>query len=351
MAPTIVILHDLAAADGGASNAAAVRLGLQEVEASGVRTSGLPLTDVEVVSVTAEGHPRGSPDTTASALRGLGADSDVVAVIGPAISDNALVCTPVADEIEMPCINWSGSQLTRSKWMFHYQVGSLEDEPYVLARNLAERGLRRVGLVREDSIIGRQYASFLDDAVAIYGLELLGTVDLSVTGDDGDAAVAGLDALAPDAVVYLGLGVSARGLSLAMVGRPWPVVTNSALMFAHGNPDWRKEIEGWVYVDAYDEANPVRAELYRNLGIEGQSGFGPIPTYDMGRLVGFALAHAAEPTRAGVRDGLERVKQVPAALGSPGTIMGFGNWKHNALEGGYLVLRQWRDGESVPARA
>jgi hypothetical protein len=27
--------------------------------------------------------------------------------------------------------------------------------------------------------------------------------------------------------------------------------------------------------------------------------------------------------------------------------MGFGRWKRAALEGGYLVLRQWRDGQSV----
>jgi hypothetical protein len=141
--------------------------------------------------------------------------------------------------------------------------------------------------------------------------------------------------------------MSARGLSLAMGGRPWPVVTNSALMFAHGNPDWRKEIDGWVYVDAYDEANEVRRALFEKLDVPEAVGMGPIATYDMGRLVGFGLAHAAEVTRAGVRDGLERVKQVPSALGSPGTIMGFGNWKHNALEGGYLVLRQWRDGRSV----
>src|SRR5262245_58181285 len=236
--PRVMILYDLDPGDGGAGSQRAVELGLAEVAEAGVGVN-VPLPSVEVSTVIAEGHPRGEPEVTAAALRDLGAERDVLAVIGPAISDNAIACTPVADEIEMPCINWSGSHLTRSRWMFHYQVGSLEDEPFVIARHLADRGLRHVGLVREDSIIGRQYASFLADAAERSGLELLGTVDLSVSGDDGDAAVAGLEALAPDAVVYLGLGMSARGLSLAMVGRPWPVVTNSALMFAHANPAWR----------------------------------------------------------------------------------------------------------------
>ena len=46
--------------------------------------------------------------------------------------------------------------------------------------------------------------------------------------------------------------------------------------------------------------------------------------YDMGRLVALGLAHAPAPTRQGMHDGLERVKQVPSALGEPGTVMGFG---------------------------
>ena len=121
--------------------------------------------------------------------------------------------------------------------------------------------------MREDSFIGRQYASFFDDAVLVSGLELLGTVDLDVSGDNGDDVVAELDALAPDAVVYFGLGMSARGLSVAMRGRPWPVITNSALMFGHMYPEWTADFEGWTYIDAFDEDNEVRARLHTSLDI------------------------------------------------------------------------------------
>jgi ABC-type branched-subunit amino acid transport system substrate-binding protein len=342
MTERIGILHDMAQGDGGESARATVQLAFDEVAAS---PAGASLPDVELVTAIAEGHPRGTPESVAAALRGLAADG-VLAVIGPAISDNALACVPVADELRVPCINWTGSEQARSEWMFHYQVGSLEDEPFVIARHLAERGVRRLALVREDSFIGRQYASFLDDAVLVYGLELLGTVDLDVSGDNGPDAVAGLDALAPDAVVYFGLGVSARGLSTAMRGRAWPVCTNSALMFGHLHVDWRPDFEGWTYVDAFDEDNPVRQRLQETLGFAVDQP-GPASAYDMGKLVALGLTHAPSMTREGVRDGLERVKQVPSALGSPGTVMGFGRWKRCALEGGYLVLRQWRDGKSV----
>ena len=52
-------------------------------------------------------------------------------------------------------------------------------------------------------------------------------------------------------------------------------------------------------------------------------------------------------TRAGVKEGLERVKRIPAAMGVDGTWMGFGLWDRAALKGEFLVLREWRDGRSV----
>ena len=233
--------------------------------------------------------------------------------------------------------------------MFHYQVGSLEDEPFVIARRLAARGQKRVALVREDSFIGRQYASFFDDAVLVSELELLGTVDLDVSGDNGADVVAGLDALAPDAVVYFGLGMSTRGLSVAMRDRPWPVITNSALMFGHMYPEWTARLRG------LDLRGRVRRRQ-RRAGAAARTGCRSRST-SPGRCRSTTWAawwrsasrHAPSPTRQGMHDGLERVKQVPSALGEPGTVMGFGRWKRSALEGGYLVLRQWRDGTSVKA--
>ena len=123
-------------------------------------------------------------------------------------------------------------------------------------------------------------------------LELLGIVDLDVSGDNGADVVTGLDALAPDAVVYFGLGMSTRGLSVAMRGRSWPVITNSALMFGHMYPEWTADFEGWTYVDAFDEDNEVRARLHDALDIPVDQP-GPMSLYDMGRLVALGLCPRA----------------------------------------------------------
>jgi hypothetical protein len=45
-----------------------------------------------------------------------------------------------------------------------------------------------------------------------------------------------------------------------------------------------------------------------------------------------------------VKEALERVKMLPAASGSPGTCISFGQWTRRAWVGaGYLVARQLND--------
>ena len=70
-------------------------------------------------------------------------------IVGPAIGDNALVATPLADAACVPTIHWAGTGKARSEWMFHLQVGSHEDEATVLVRQIvAHRRAQRRARVR-----------------------------------------------------------------------------------------------------------------------------------------------------------------------------------------------------------
>jgi branched-chain amino acid transport system substrate-binding protein len=316
------------------------------------RDEGRLAHDLEIVAERAEGLPRGTVAAVVAAFERLDARG-VVAIIGPAISDNALVIRDLADEASLPCINWTGGEQTRSAWMFHYQVGSLEEEPAVLAAHLAARGARRIAVVGDDSIVGRRCLEFFRDAVPLHGLAI---ADEIVVGP-GDDAAAVLPALlrplrdqAPDALVYLGMWALARQLAVALAAVGWrpAVVSNSALMFGHVSPEWRRGWDGWRYVDAYSDANPLLRRIVADGGPHaGVPQVTAAAAYDMGRLVAAGVAHAPEPTRAGVKQGLERVKLLPSALGASGTTMSFGPWERAALKGRYLVLREWRGGQSV----
>jgi len=342
-APILIgVLYDFPQADGGALFEDAVRVGLAEVHDTGRLDRA-----VELVPRHAHGLPAGTAHDVEQTFAEL-VDLGVLAVLGPSISDNGLIVGPLADAVGLPCINYTGGERTRGRYMFHYQVGSLEEEPAVLARHLAGTGRTSAAVAHDHSPVGRRYAEFFAEACATLGIDVTAVAAISPLAQDVSGTARRLRASDPDALVYLGLGVAARALALAVEAEGWavPVVANSALMFGYARRDWRAGWEGWVYVDGVADDNAVRARLRER---SPRSAAGPIglAAYDMGRLLGEALARAAHLTRDGVRDGLERVKQLPAASGRDGTTMGFGHYDHGALKGRYLVLRRWEQGKTV----
>ncbi len=336
----IGFLYDFPQGDGTFTDA--LRLGLDDVAGSGRLDR-----EFEFLEEQARGLPSGSEHDIKRAFAKLD-DAGVVAIIGPSISDNALIAAPLCDDARLPAINYSGGERTRSQWMFHYQVGSLEEEPPVLARRMVERGLQRAAVVFDQSPVGRRYAECFEAARGRLGLEVTRTASISSLAENADDILTRLRVGNPDVLVYLGLGVSSRAVALARETLAWdvPVLANSALMFGYARPDWRDGYAGWEYVDTIADDNVSRAALRE---LSPRAGGGPIgcAAYDMGRLLGEAVAQSEHLTRAGIADGLRRVKQLPATSGYEGTLMGFGTWEHAALKGHYLVLREWRDGRSV----
>src|SRR5262245_66356972 len=131
---------------------ASMRLGLEEVAASGRLDR-----EIELVDKQARGLPSGSEHDVVRAFGEL-VDDGAVAIVGPSISDNALIAAPLCDAARIPAIIYSGGERTRSQWMFHYQVGSLEEEPPVLVARMVERGLGRAAVIFDESPVGRRYA-------------------------------------------------------------------------------------------------------------------------------------------------------------------------------------------------
>jgi len=291
--------------------------------------------------------PHGSAFAVEQAFRRL-VDRGVLAIVGPAVTDNGLVVRDLADAARVPCINWTGCDLTRSEWMFHYQVGSLEEEPHLLAHHLAGLGHRQVVVLQDRSPIGARYGAFFDAAAGRLGLEIGAREVISPVGADVGAAVDRLRRHGVDALAYLGLGFTAHALGTALAERGWrpDVVANSALMFGYSQPDWTAAWDGWTYVDAWSEHNPVLGSVRARVDDATAGPLFAATRYDLATLVAEAVAGAEHLTRGGIKESLERLKCLPAALGTPDTTMGFGHWDRAALKGGFLVKRRWRGGVS-----
>lgn len=204
----IGVLHDFPTADEGRSFEANVRRGMQPVIDSGRLDD-----EVELVHATALGLPLpgGSAYAVEDAFRSL-VNQGVAAILGPAISDNALVVRELADAAHVPTLNYTGSEETRSEYGFQYQIGSLEDEPSFLAANLASRGLKQIAVERDRSYVGRRMGDFFDHAASVAGLSITGRADA-------------------EAIISLGMWDTAR--ELADSKPSVPVVANSALIYGH----------------------------------------------------------------------------------------------------------------------
>src|SRR3954454_12741939 len=235
----------------------ALRLGFDEVAATGRIDR-----DLEFVEKAVPGLPSGSEAGVVRGFEELVAD-DVVAIIGPSISDNALIVAPLCDAAGVPAINYTGGERTRSEWMLHYQVGSLEEEPPFLATRIVERGFERCAVLFDESPVGRRYAECFDAARPRLGLRTTATAAISPLAESIEPDVARLRESDPDVLVYFGLGVSSRALALAVDALEWtvPVITNSSLMFGYARPEWRDGYAGWEYVDTISDANAERAAL------------------------------------------------------------------------------------------
>ncbi len=297
--------------------------------------------------VRAEGLPRGNAHAVEEAYAEL-AHAGVMAVLGPAIGDNALIATSLADQFGLPTLNFAGTERARSQQMFHLQIGSHEEEPVLIAHRLARGGHQRVAMLFEEATIGARYAAFFAKACVAAGLDLEQRVGLRPEQDPNEAVRTAVRD-APDALVYLGLGLELPRVTPALRTTDFvgSLVCNSCGMFGWAGAPFTEAVEGWRYIDVFSEENPAFLAARDALGLGEDSGPTGLVYADLATLVVEGLAHAPERTRDGLRDGLEQVKAIPSALGLPGTQLGFGTWDRAALKGPYLVPRRWTNGRSV----
>ena len=296
------ILNDLAeapstdlASGGGVEHY--VRVAIDEVRAGGRLDR-----DVELITAYGLGLPRGTAAAVERAYAELAAQ-DVLVIVGPAIGDNALVATPLADAACLPTIHWAGTGKAGSQWMFHLQVGSHEDEATVLVRQIVATGARE-RRPRVRPLPHRQALRRLP-RVRVRGTRARDhRTPHRVTRRRRQSAreVGAVMATAPDALVYLGLGLSGRAVAAAKRAAGWdvPAYMNSAGMFGHV-PEVGADLDGWTYVDMYSDTNTTLAALRERLGPDHapeHAGASLAYGYDLGQLV-----TKASPSRARAHPG------------------------------------------------
>jgi branched-chain amino acid transport system substrate-binding protein len=302
---------------------------------------------VEFVHGWGLGLPAGTAEAVERAFEDLVRQQPLL-IIGPMIGDNAIIATPLADKFRVPTLNWAGSERARSDYMFHLQVGSHEDESVVIAHYLKAIGANRIGVLYDESAIGHGHLRYLRSEGAILDLTFSAALTLDPVTEQADDMVDQVIASNSDAIVYLGLGLSAPAVARRLTERGWdsPRIMNTAGLRGYWG-DFGQIIDGWTYLDMHSDGNATLRDLRQRLNLPANQALRAAKGYDLGRLLAEAVARAPELSTEGLKDGLEQVKWLPAAEGEEGTLLGFGNFDRAALHGRYLVMRQWVGGQSV----
>ncbi len=312
---------------------------------------GVEGRDIELVHEVADGAHSGLPENLVPAFHRLAADPSVIGIIGPAITDNCLVIVDDVQRARLPTLCWPGSEDCRGEWYFQFQVGSFADETLFLARAMAANGHRRIGVIQAGTT-GMHYFAHFEREARFLGLTIAGKEYAHVHEAALDAQVNALREQSPDAILFLGMGEPTLGFARTAHRLGWdvPRYSNIAMLQIAMLPDAELgPFEGLVWVDQVEPRNlalqAFRAAYRARYGAEALGIPHSAAGWDMATLMVEALKRAPNLSRAGLKEGLENVKQLPAATGGVNPVMGFCKWDRQALKGPDLMMyRHVRDG-------
>jgi len=308
-----------------------LRMGFDEAHADGVITR-----PVELVVKEAIGLPRLEARNTIDGYLELVRDG-VLGVIGPLITDNSIALAPVIDREGIPAVTWTGTDRYHGEYCFNLGNGGLAEEAAIMATWIRRSGYRTVGMIHEISPGGIEYATNFRHYAAREKLDVL--IEAYTTQVPADLA-------------YLGYGYPTILMAPMFQNLGWnpPRIMTTAFQFCYAKPEWMAALEGWVGVDQMSEANPLLGPLFDRF--EQRYGKRRDHTvtalsYDTARLIAEGLGRAPLLTPKGLKEGLERVRMLPAVNGGPRTHMSLGPYDHKAYKGDWLLLRKIRGGRTV----
>jgi len=306
---------------------------------------------VELIVKEAIGLPRLAAKNTVDGFRDL-VSQGVLCTIGPLITDNSLALAPVINQLGVPAVTWTGTDRYFGEYCFNLGNGGLAEEAAIMAAWIRRSGYRTVGMIHEISPGGIEYASNFRYYAAGAGLDVLIEAYTTQVPDDLEAVLCKIRDQQPDCLAYLGYGyptILMRPMFERLTWHP-PRIMTSAFQFCYAKPEWMSALEGWYGIDQMCEDNPrLKPALDRVAAHLGKRRDHTVTalSYDTARLIVEGIARANLLTPLGLKDGLEKVRMLPAINGGPRTHMSLGPYDHKAYKGDWLVIRKIEGGRTV----
>ena len=312
---------------------------------------GTLMRRVELVVKEAIGLPRLEAKNTIDGYLEL-VEQGVLCVIGPLVTDNSLALASVINRSAVPAVTWTGTDRYHGEYCFNLGNGGLAEEAAIMASWIRRGGYRTVGMVHEISPGGVEYASNFRYYAARARLDVLIEAYTTQIPDDLEGVLRKIRDQQPDCLAYLGYGYPTilMGPMFTRLGWDPPRIMTSAFQFCYAKPEWMAALEGWYGIDQMCELNPRLQPMFDRLAAHlGKRRNHTVAalSYDTARLIAEGIARANLLTPSGLKDGLEKVRMLPAVNGGPRTHMSLGPYDHKAYKGDWLVIRRIEGGRTV----
>jgi len=297
-----------------------------------------------------KGLPQGSAKNAIDGFCSL-VDAGCIVVAGAYSSDNAMVVGPYANDLKVPLVSWCGTERFHGEYCFRLGNGDCGGDAALVVSWLKRNGYLRVAVLSEVSPNGEEYFRYFRQecrrhGVSIAAVETVGQQPPDLAGNLNNLRQVGADALA-----YMGYGVLAASGQLrdALDQVRWdpPRIMGTAFMFYLMGLD---KFEGWVGIDQWCPDNPLMERFHqRYVDRYGEDppmwpNAIPVLAFDTARLLVEALYRASVLTGWGVKQGIEKIRFMPAATGGPRTHIAGGPSDHQLFKGDWLHYGRVADG-------
>jgi ABC-type branched-subunit amino acid transport system substrate-binding protein len=306
---------------------------------------------VELIVKEAIGLPRLEAKNTIDGYLDL-VRQGVLCTIGPLITDNSLALAPVINQTGVPAVTWTGTDRYFGEYCFNLGNGGLAEETAIMATWIRRSGFETVGMIHEISPGGVEYASNFRYYAAKERLDILIEAYTSQIPDDLEAILKKVRDQRPDCLAYLGYGYPTILMGPIFKNLGWdpPRIMTTAFQFCYAKPEWMAALEGWYGIDQMCEDNPLVQPTFdkvaQRLG-KRRDHTVTLLSYDTARLIAEGIARANLLTPKGLKEGLEKVRMLPAVNGGPRTHMSLGPYDHKAYKGDWLVIRKIQGSKTV----
>ena len=306
---------------------------------------------VQLVVADARGLPRENFRKCRQGYEWL-CDQGCVVIVGPMISDNSLSIQDLVNQRKVPVIGWTGAWKFASEYCFTVANGDIPTEGVMCAQWLANQGFTKVGMFWEQGSSGRDYADFFREEAQRQGLTITRDVKLGPNPRGLPEHLQAMRDAGTEGIYYGGYGYATFHFARAFEEIGWdpPRVMGTAFMFYSNTNEWAKGLEGWHGVDQLGEdgANPnynAMIERFEKRFNRTSRNVVVALAYDTARCAIHGIANAGMATPEEVKNGLERIRWMPATNGGPATYVQFGPHDRKGYKGDFLVIRELRGGE------